>query len=184
MRETAAALDQRPRPGAAPLADVSEKLAVCISTNPVTTAKLLRVASRLAGRLSREWIAVYVRRKAEDPMRIPSDLQRKFMQNVQLATELQGGSVVVLENEDVNGALVEYCREQDIGLVVLGKTEMGAGGSSTGPTSFVISSATPRASTCTSSTHGYKRLQRGSQEQRGPGSKYQKQGLRLSPGVT
>jgi len=49
-------------------------------------------------------------------------LQRKFMGNVQLATEL-GGSVVVLENEDVNGALVKYCREQNIGLVVLGKTE-------------------------------------------------------------
>jgi len=122
LRETAAALDQRPRPGGAPLADVSEKIAVCISTNPVTTAKLLRVASRLAGRLNREWLAVYVRRKSEDPMRIPSDLQRKFMGNVQLATEL-GGSVVVLENEDVNGALVQYCREQNIGLVVLGKTE-------------------------------------------------------------
>jgi two-component system sensor histidine kinase KdpD len=122
LRETAAALDQRPRTGAAPLADVSEKVAVCISTNPVTTAKLLRVASRLAGRLNREWLAVYVRRKSEDPMRIPSDLQRKFMGNVQLATEL-GGSVVVLEDEDVNGALVKYCREQNISLVVLGKTE-------------------------------------------------------------
>ena len=122
LRETAAALDQRPRSGAPVQPDVSEKIAVCISTNPVTTAKLLRVASRLAGRLSREWIAVYVRRRAEDPMRIASDLQRKFMGNVQLATEL-GGSVVVLENEDVNGALVKYCREQNIGLVVLGKTE-------------------------------------------------------------
>jgi two-component system sensor histidine kinase KdpD len=122
LRETAAALDQRPRPGAKPQPDVSEKIAVCMSTNPVTTTKLLRTASRLAGRLNREWMAVYVRRRKEDPVRIPSDLQRKFMQNVQLATEL-GGSVTVLENEDVCAALLKYCRENDVSLVVLGTTE-------------------------------------------------------------
>jgi two-component system sensor histidine kinase KdpD len=122
LRETAAALNQRPRPGAKPQPDVGEKIAVCMSTNPGTTAKLLRTASRLAGRLNREWMAVYVRRKKEDPVRIPSDLQRKFMQNVQLATEL-GGSVTVLENEDVCAALLKYCRENDVSLVVLGTTE-------------------------------------------------------------
>ena len=122
LRETANALDQRPRTGAKSPTDVSEKIAVFISTNPVTTARLLRASSRLAGRLNREWMAVYVRRKKEDPMRIPSDLQRQFMQNVQLATEL-GGSVTVLENEDVCEALLKYCRENDVNLVVLGTTE-------------------------------------------------------------
>lgn len=123
LRETASALDQRPRlgPGNSP-PQVSERLAVCISTNPATTAKLLRSASRLAGRLNREWMAVYVRRKKEDPIRIASDLQGKFMQNVQLATEL-GGSLAVLEAEDIGQALLDYCRKQDISLLVLGKTE-------------------------------------------------------------
>jgi two-component system sensor histidine kinase KdpD len=122
LRETANALDQRPRIGAKSPPKVSEKIAVFISTNPVTTARLLRSTSRLAGRLNREWMAVYVRRKKEDPMRIPSDLQRQFMQNVQLATEL-GGSVTVLESEDVCEALLKYCRENDVNLVVLGTTE-------------------------------------------------------------
>jgi two-component system sensor histidine kinase KdpD len=122
LRETANALDQRPRIGTVSRPDVSEKIAVCISTNPVTTARLLRATSRLAGRLNREWIAVYVRRKTEDPMRIPSDLQRQFMQNVQLATEL-GGSVAVLENENVCAALLNFCREQDIHLAVFGTSE-------------------------------------------------------------
>ncbi|MGA9453334.1 MAG: histidine kinase [Verrucomicrobiia bacterium] len=122
LRETAAALDQRPRIGATSAPEISEKIAVFISTNPDTTAKLLRNASRLAGRLSREWIAVYVRRKKEDPVRIPSDLQRKFMQNVQLATEL-GGSVMVLESENVCEALLKFCRENGVHLVVLGTTE-------------------------------------------------------------
>ena len=122
LRETANALDQRPRIGAISPTEVSEKIAVCISTNPVTTARLLRAASRLAGRLNREWMAVYVRRKKEDPMRIPSDLQRQFMQNVQLATEL-GGSVTVLESENVCEALLKYCRQNDVNLVVLGTTE-------------------------------------------------------------
>jgi two-component system, OmpR family, sensor histidine kinase KdpD len=122
LRETANALDQRPRIGAKSPTDVSEKIAVCISTNPVTTAKLLRATSRLAGRLNREWMAVYVRRKKEDPLRIPSDLQRKFIQNVQLATEL-GGSVTVLENENVCTALLKYCRENDVHLVVLGTSQ-------------------------------------------------------------
>jgi two-component system sensor histidine kinase KdpD len=122
LRETANALDQRPRIGAKSPTEVSEKIAVFISTNPVTTARLLRAASRMAGRLNREWMAVYVRRKKEDPMRIPSDLQRQFMQNVQLATDL-GGSVTVLESEDVCEALLKYCRENDVNLVVLGTTE-------------------------------------------------------------
>jgi two-component system sensor histidine kinase KdpD len=122
LRETANALDQRPRTGAKSPTDVSEKIAVCISTNPVTTARLLRATSRLAGRLNREWMAVYVRRKKEDPLHIPSDLQRKFIQNVQLATEL-GGSVTVLESEDVCAALLKYCRENDVHLVVLGTSE-------------------------------------------------------------
>jgi two-component system sensor histidine kinase KdpD len=122
LRETATALDQRPRSGSPPTPEVSEKIAVFMSTNPVTTAKLLRATSRLAGRFNREWIAVYVRRKKEDPMHIPADLQRLFMQNVQLATEL-GGSVVVLESEDVCAALLKFCREHDVHLVVLGTTE-------------------------------------------------------------
>jgi len=122
LRETANVLDQRPRVGAKSPTEVSEKIAVCISTNPVTTARLLRSTSRLAGRLNREWMAVYVRRKKEDPMRIPSDLQRQFMQNVQLATEL-GGSVTVLESEDVCAALLKYCHENDVHLVVLGTSE-------------------------------------------------------------
>jgi two-component system, OmpR family, sensor histidine kinase KdpD len=122
LRETANALDQRPRVGAKSPTEVSEKIAVCISTNPVTTAKLLRATSRLAGRLNREWMAVYVRRKKEDPLNIPSDLQRQFIQNVQLATEL-GGSVTVLESEDVCAALLKYCRENDVHLVVLGTSE-------------------------------------------------------------
>jgi two-component system, OmpR family, sensor histidine kinase KdpD len=50
LRETANALDQRPRIGAKSPPDVSEKIAVFISTNPVTTARLLRAASRMAGR--------------------------------------------------------------------------------------------------------------------------------------
>ena len=119
LRETANALDQRPRIGTKSPTEVSEKIAVCISTNPVTTVRLLRATSRLAGRLNREWMAVYVRRKTEDPLRIPSDLQRQFISNVQLATEL-GGSVTVLESEDICAALLKYCRENDVHLVVLG----------------------------------------------------------------
>jgi two-component system sensor histidine kinase KdpD len=123
LRETAASLDRRPRIGtSSPSPDVSEKITVFISTNPVTTAKLLRTASRIAGRLNREWIAVYVRRNKEDPIKIPADVQRHFMQNVQLATEL-GGNVTVLESENVCEALLKFCRENDVHLVVLGTTE-------------------------------------------------------------
>jgi two-component system, OmpR family, sensor histidine kinase KdpD len=123
LRETAASLDRRPRIGTSSSSpDISEKIAVFISTNPITTAKLLRTSSRIAGRLNREWIAVYVRRNKEDPVKIPADVQRHFMQNVQLATEL-GGSVTVLESENVCEALLKFCRENDVHLVVLGTTE-------------------------------------------------------------
>lgn len=122
LRETAAALDRRPRLGDKSPTDVSEKIAVFFSTNPESTSRLLRATSRLAGRLNREWMAVYVRRKSEDPNHIPAELQSKFMQNVQLATEL-GGTVTVLESEDVCHALLDYCRKNDVNLVVLGTSE-------------------------------------------------------------
>jgi two-component system sensor histidine kinase KdpD len=121
LRETASSLDRRPRPGTTTTTAVAEKIAVFISTNPVTTARLLRAASRLAGRLNREWMAVYVRRQKEDPMRIPAAVQRHFMQNVQLATEL-GGSVTILESENVCEALLKFCRDNEVHLVVLGTT--------------------------------------------------------------
>ncbi len=121
LRETAAALDRRPRVGKSHT-DISEKIAVFFTTNPDTTSKLLRTASRLAGRLNREWMAVYVRRTSEDPNKIPSDVQRKFMQNVQLATEL-GGSVTVVESQDVCRALLDYCRKNDVNLAVIGTSE-------------------------------------------------------------
>lgn len=122
LRETAAALDRRPRIGDKSPTDVSEKIAVFFSTNPDSTSRLLRAASRLAGRLNREWMAVYVRRKNEDPNHIPADLQSEFMQNVQLATEL-GGSVTVLESENVCHVLLDYCRKNDVNLVVIGTSE-------------------------------------------------------------
>src|SRR5258707_582676 len=46
-------------------ATVPEKVMVCLSTRP-GTERLLRVGSRIAGRLSTEWYAVYVTRPDDD----------------------------------------------------------------------------------------------------------------------
>jgi len=93
-----------------------------MSSDPVMTAALIRRASRAAGRLNSDWYCVYVQTRDEQADRIDSAVQRKLVDNIQLAQSL-GAVVTTLEGEDIAHELIRFAREKGISLVVMGQSQ-------------------------------------------------------------
>jgi two-component system sensor histidine kinase KdpD len=98
-----------------------DRLVVAMSSDPPQTAVLLRKASRIAGRLNSDWSCVYVQRSDERADRIDSTLQRKLVDNIQMAQAL-GAEVVKLEGEDVVDLLCRFARERGANLLIVGQS--------------------------------------------------------------
>jgi two-component system sensor histidine kinase KdpD len=126
LREVASTVDRaregiiRREEGRAPVKTV-DRMLVAMSSDPARTAALVRRASRIAGRLNSDWYCVYVQRREEQADRIDSAVQRKLVDNIQLAQSL-GAEVAKLEGEDVAREIIRFAREKGISLVVLGQT--------------------------------------------------------------
>jgi two-component system sensor histidine kinase KdpD len=99
---------------------IPEKVMVCMASRG-SARKLLRVGSRIAGRLASDWYAVYVETPKEEAGRIrPSDYAA-LEENIRLAAEL-GAKVVKLKARKVADALVDFARREGITHVVFGQT--------------------------------------------------------------
>jgi two-component system sensor histidine kinase KdpD len=126
LREVASTVDRarevivRREEGRAPVKTV-DRMLVAMSSDPLRTAALLRRASRIAGRLNSDWYCVYVQTRDEQADRIDAAVQRKLVDNIQLAQSL-GAEVVQLAGEDVAREIIRFAREKGISLVVLGQT--------------------------------------------------------------
>ena len=99
-------------------APVPEKVMVCLSTRP-GTERLLRVGSRIAGRLATNWYAVYVTRPDEkhpDP-----DAQARLEEYQRMARDL-GAKVVNLTDRNVSDALIRFAQQETISHVVFGQS--------------------------------------------------------------
>lgn len=126
LREVASTVDRaregivRREEGRAPAKTV-DRMLVAMSSDPPRTAALVRRASRIAGRLNSDWYCVYVQTRDEQPDRIDSAVQRKLVDNIQLAQSL-GAEVAKLEGEDIAREIIRFAREKGISLVVLGQT--------------------------------------------------------------
>jgi two-component system sensor histidine kinase KdpD len=82
---------------------------------------LLRKASRIAGRLNRDWYCVYVQTPAESATRIDAAVQRKLVENIQRAQGM-GAEVVKLESEDIAGAIRTFARDKGVTLIIVGQS--------------------------------------------------------------
>jgi two-component system sensor histidine kinase KdpD len=81
---------------------------------------LLRYASRLAGRLNRNWYAVYVQTPKEDPTLIDATRQRLLADHLTLANQL-GAMVFTFRGEDIVDTILRFAREYRVGHVVIGR---------------------------------------------------------------
>ncbi len=100
---------------------VSDRLMVCLSSNPDGSDDLLRKAARTAMQMNAEWYAVHVETPDESVQKISTSNFRALLENVNLAAEL-GGEVVWLKSTDVIKALTDFAREKQITRIVVGRT--------------------------------------------------------------
>lgn len=99
---------------------IPDKVMVAIASRG-SAEKLLRIGSRIAGRLASDWYAVYIETPREEPGRInPSDFAA-LQQNIGFAQEL-GAKVVKLKGSSVADELIGFARREGITHVVFGQT--------------------------------------------------------------
>jgi two-component system sensor histidine kinase KdpD len=99
---------------------IPEKVMVCTASRG-SAKKLLRVGSRIAGRLASDWYAVYVETPNEEPGRIRPEDYAALEENVRFAKDL-GAKVVKLKARRVADALIDFARREGITHVVFGQT--------------------------------------------------------------
>ena len=99
----------------------TERVLVAMSSDPPHTARLLRTASRIAGRLNSDWYCVYVQTPDERADRIDSVIQRRLVDNIQLAQSL-GAEVDKLEGTDVAATLCKFAVEKGVSMIIVGQT--------------------------------------------------------------
>jgi two-component system, OmpR family, sensor histidine kinase KdpD len=99
---------------------IPEKVMVAIASRG-SAKKLLRVGSRIAGRLASDWYAVYVETPGEEMGRIKPEDYAALQENIGFAEDL-GARVVKLKARRVADALIEFARSKGITHVVFGQT--------------------------------------------------------------
>ncbi|MBF0409015.1 MAG: PTS sugar transporter subunit IIA [Candidatus Riflebacteria bacterium] len=120
LRELAAQIDSRRRdPQNEEIPFTPDQVMVCLSSRGPNSEALLRYASRLAGRLNRNWYAVYVQTSMERPAAIDATTQRILSNTLTLAQQL-GATVFTYKGEDIAKTILQFAREYRVGHVVIG----------------------------------------------------------------
>jgi two-component system sensor histidine kinase KdpD len=121
LRELASQIDLRRRElsedqnGAA-----QDQVMVCLSSRGPNSGKLLRYASRLAGKLNRNWYAVYVQTQSEEATVIDARTQSLVSDTLTLAKQL-GAMVFTYKGEDIADTILRFAKEYRVGHIVIGR---------------------------------------------------------------
>jgi two-component system sensor histidine kinase KdpD len=99
---------------------IPEKVMVAIASHG-SAKKLLRIGSRIAGRLASDWFAVYVETPNEEMGRIKPADYAALQENIRFAEEL-GAKIIKLKSRRVADALIEFAKREGVTHVVFGQT--------------------------------------------------------------
>ena len=120
LRELASQIDLRRRE---PIEEegylTPDQVMVCLSSAGPNSEMLLRYASRLAGKLNRNWYALYVQTPSEEPTAIDSETERILSTTLTLAKQL-GAMVFTYKGEDIADTILRFAREYRVGHIVVG----------------------------------------------------------------
>ncbi|MEN6441981.1 MAG: PTS sugar transporter subunit IIA [Syntrophobacter sp.] len=120
LREVASQIDLRSRETSEiQVPATPDQVMVCLSSRGPNSEMLLRYASRLAGRLNRNWYAVYVQTPSEEPTVIDSQTQRILSGTLTLAKQL-GAMVFTYKGENVAETILRFAGEYRVGHIVIG----------------------------------------------------------------
>lgn len=127
LREVASSVDRareaivRGEAGASAERRSVDRILVALSSDPPYSRVLLRKASRIAGRLNSDWYCVYVQTPEESAERIESAVQRRLVENIQMA-QTMGAEIVRLEGTDVAAAIRRFAMERGVTLALVGRS--------------------------------------------------------------
>ncbi|MCK7512679.1 MAG: universal stress protein [Desulfobacterales bacterium] len=99
-----------------------DQIMVCLSSRGPNSERLLRYASRLAGRLNRNWYAVYVQTPSEEPTVIDAEIQRLLSDTLTLAKQL-GAIVFTFKGEDIVSTILQFAKEYRVGHIIIGSPD-------------------------------------------------------------
>jgi two-component system sensor histidine kinase KdpD len=120
LRELASQIDLKTREtNGEEAASTPDQIMVCLSSMGPNSEKLLRYASRFAGRLNRNWYAVYIQTPSEDPANVDSKTQRILNDTLTLAKQL-GALVFTYKGQDIAATILQFAREYRVGHIILG----------------------------------------------------------------
>jgi len=120
LRELASQIDLRRRDAPEDENDPApDQLMVCLSSRGPNSERLLRYASRLAGKLNRNWYAVYVQTPSESATALDAQTLRFLSDTLTLAKQL-GAVVFTYKGEDVADTVLRFAREYRVGHIVIG----------------------------------------------------------------
>jgi two-component system sensor histidine kinase KdpD len=120
LREMASQIDLRRREAVdEEIAAAPDQVMVALSSRGPNSEMLLRYASRLAGKLNRNWYAVYVQTPSEEPTVIDAHTQRILSGTLTLAKQL-GATVFTYKGEDIPATILRFAKEYRVGTIVVG----------------------------------------------------------------
>jgi two-component system sensor histidine kinase KdpD len=99
---------------------IPDKVMVAMASRG-SARNLLRVGSRIAGRLATDWFAVYVETPKEEPGRIKPADHVALEDNIRFAQQL-GAKVVKLKGSRVADLLVDFAKREGITHVIFGQS--------------------------------------------------------------
>jgi two-component system sensor histidine kinase KdpD len=99
---------------------IPDKVMVAMASRG-SAKNLLRVGSRIAGRLATDWYAVYVETPREEPGRIKPEDHAALTDNIRFAKQL-GAKVVKLKGSGVADLLVDFAKREGITHVIFGQS--------------------------------------------------------------
>ncbi len=122
LRELASQIDLRRREAVEEESGTTpDQVMVCLSSRGPNSEKLLRYASRLAGKLNRNWYAVYVQTPSEGATVVDAQTQRLISNTLTLAKHL-GAMVFTYKGEDIAATLLRFAKEYRVGHIVIGRS--------------------------------------------------------------
>jgi two-component system, OmpR family, sensor histidine kinase KdpD len=120
LRELASQIDLKSRDiDEDSLSATPDQIMVCLSSKGPNSERLLRYASRLAGRLNRNWYAVYIQTPSEEPGFIDAITQRLLSDTLTLAKQL-GALVFTFRGDNIADAIMQFAREYRVGHIIIG----------------------------------------------------------------
>jgi two-component system, OmpR family, sensor histidine kinase KdpD len=121
LEQVAHILDRRRQERAAPQANTSERVMVCLSLRSPNAPRLLRKGARLADRLGAPWFAVYVQTPRERMEKVDAASQRMLSDALALARQL-GAVPFQFKGPDMPTAVAQFVKEYGITHIVLGRS--------------------------------------------------------------